>query len=182
MTTPPPRSSLVKVLSIFAIASAVIAGFGLLGVILYWFFTGVVFIDGVASAAVMLGFLALAWKGRLSWRKPEAAALLIVFMAFIGMCFDSRGNPLYNQPLEWLFAPPGAALQTKEIISHGGGSTGVNYAFRFVDSYGGIVGEVSNWIVIPFRFFEYLLVLSAAMGLLTLVRPAGADWRPPPST
>ncbi len=178
-----PRSSLLTVLSIFAIATAVIGGFCLIGLAFYLFFTGAIFIDGVASAAVLLVFAAIAWKARITWAKPVAAAVLIAIAAYVGMFLDARGNPVYNKPLEWLFAPAGAHLQTREIVSHGGGSTGVNYDFHFVDASGQRVDELSSWIVVPFRFFEYLLILSAFMWPLTWLRDrlGRSQWLPPPS-
>lgn len=167
-----PRSSFLTVISIFAIAAAVIGGFCLIGLALYLLFTGAIFIDGVASAAVLLVFSAIAWKARITWAKPVAAAVLI-----------ARGNPAYNKPLEWLFAPAGAQLQPHEIVSHGGGSTGVNYDFHFVDASGQRVDELSSWVVVPFRFFEYLLILSAAMWPITWLRGrfGRSQWLPPPS-
>lgn len=178
-----PRSSVITVLSIFLIATAVVAGLGVIGFALYWFFTGVVFVDGVASIGIMLVFTVVAWKTRITWEKPAAAAVLIAITAWVGMFMDIRGNPIYNKPLEWIFAPPGATLLTKEIVSHGGGSTGVNYDFNFVDTYGGIVRTLSSWVVAPFRFFEYLVVMSAVMWPITLIRRrfGPSAWLPPPS-
>ena len=107
-----PRSSFLTVISIFAIAAAVIGGFCLIGLAFYLFFNGAIFIDGVASAAVLLVFSAIAWKARITWAKPVAAAVLIAITAYVGMFLDARGNPAYNKPLEWLLAPAGAQLQT----------------------------------------------------------------------
>ena len=178
-----PRSSFLTVLTIFAIAAAAIGGFCLIGFAFYLFFTGAIFIDGVASAAVLLGFATIAWKARITWAKPVAAAVLIAIAAYVGMFLDARGNPVYNKPLEWLFAPAGAQLETREIVTHGGGSTGVNYDFRFVDASGHKVDELSSWIVVPFRFVEYLLILSALMWPLTWLRGrfGRSQWLPPPS-
>lgn len=127
-----------------------IGGFCLIGLAFYLFFTGAIFIDGVASATVLLVFSAIAWKARITWAKPAAAAVLIAITAYVGMFLDARGNPAYNKPLEWLFAPAGAQLQTREIVSHGGGSIGVNYDFHFVDASGQRVDELSSWVVVPF--------------------------------
>ncbi|TWE07449.1 hypothetical protein FB481_10316 [Pseudomonas sp. AG1028] len=177
-----PRSNFLTVLYIFAIATAAIGGFCLIGLAFYLFFTGAIFIDGVASVSVLLIFATIAWKGRVTWAKPVAAALLIAITAYVAMLLDARGNPVYNKPLEWLFAPAGAHLQTREIVSHGGASTGVNYDFHFVDASGQRVGELSSWIVVPFRFFEYLLILSAFMWPLTWLRDrfGRSQWLPPP--
>ncbi|WP_205881597.1 hypothetical protein [Pseudomonas argentinensis] len=178
-----PRSSFLTVLSIFAIAATVTGGFCLIGLAIYLFFTGAIFIDGVASAAVLLAFAAIAWKAHITWAKPVAAAVLIAITAYVGMFLDARGNPVYNKPLEWLFAPAGAQLQTREIVTHGGGSTGVNYDFHFVGTRGQWVDELSSWVVLPFRFLEYLLILSALMWPLTWLRGrfGRSHWLPPPS-
>lgn len=178
-----PRSSFLSVICISAIAAAVIGGFCLTGLAFYLFFTGAIFIDGVASAAVLLVFSAIAWKARITWTKPAAAAVLIAITAYVGMFLDARGNPAYNKPLEWLLAPAGAQLQTREFVSHGGGSTGVNYDFRFVDASGQREDELSSWVVVPFRFFEYLLILSAAMWPITWLRGrfGRSQWLPPTS-
>lgn len=178
-----PRSSLATVLYIFGIATALIAAFGVFGLLVALFFHGAIFIDGVASIGILVAFSAAMWKFRITWAKPAAAAILIAFVAFVAMLLDARGNYLYNQPLEWLFAPAGTHLQTHEDISHGSSSTGVNYDFRFVDAEGQVVRELSSWLVVPFRFFEYLLILSAALSVITWLRPrlGGSQWLPPPS-
>ncbi len=93
--------------------------------------------------------------------------------------FDSRGNPIYNQPLVWLFGSPGSHLQIKEIVSHGGGSTGVNYEFQIVNLYGAIERTISGWFVMPFRFVEYLIVLSIVSTIITVIRNrSGSNWLP----
>jgi hypothetical protein len=171
--------SVTKVLGIFAIAAVVIACFALVGLVLVYGMYGVIFIDGVASAVLLVVFSAIFWFTKVDWRKPEAAAIMISFMAFTAMFFDSRGNPLYNQPLAWIFGSPGSHMQIREIVSHGGGSTGVNYDFQLINIYGAIERSISGWIVIPFRFFEYLVVLSVVVSIITFIRKrSGSNWLP----
>jgi len=81
--------------------------------------------------------------------------------------------------LVWLFGSPGSHLQIKEIVSHGGGSTGVNYEFQIVNLYGAIERTISGWFVIPFRFVEYLIVLSIVTTIITIIRNrSGSNWLP----
>lgn len=139
----------------------------------------VIFIDGAASVALLVIFSAIFWFTKIDWRKPEVAAVLISFMAFFGMFFDARGNPIYNMPLTWLFGSPGSHMKIREIVSYGGGSTGVNYEFQLIDIYGAVERYVSGWIVIPFRFVEYLVVMSAVVSIITIIRKhSGGDWLP----
>jgi hypothetical protein len=70
-------------------------------------------------------------------------------------------------------------MQIREIVSHGGGSTGVNYDFQLINIYGAIERSISGWIVIPFRFFEYLVVLSVVVSIITFIRNrSGSNWLP----
>ncbi|KAB2690619.1 hypothetical protein F9K82_01295 [Brucella pseudogrignonensis] len=171
--------TITKVLGIFAIAAAAIACFSLVGLGLMYGMYGVIFIDGVASVFLLAVCSAIFWFSKVDWRKPEAAAIMISFMSFTAMFFDSRGNPVYNQPLVWLFGSPGSHLQVKEIVSHGGGSTGVNYEFQIVNLYGAIEHTISGWFVIPFRFVEYLIVLSIVTTIITVIRNrSGSNWLP----
>jgi len=171
--------TITKVLGIFAIAAAAIACFSLVGLGLMYGMYGVIFIDGVASIFLLAVCSAIFWFSKVDWRKPEAAAIMISFMSFTAMFFDSRGNPVYNQPLVWLFGSPGSHLQIKEIVSHGGGSTGVNYEFQIVNLYGAIERTISGWFVIPFRFVEYLIVLSIVTTIITVIRNrSGSNWLP----
>lgn len=162
------------------VAIAGIACLGLIGLAFFGVFQGIVFIDGFASVTLLLVFCLVTWKARFSWDKPVPAALVIVFFAYMGMFLDMRGNPLYNQPLEWLFAPAGAVLQTHELVSQAAGTTAVNYDFRFVDARGAVVRELSGWVVAPFRFVEYLAVLSLVMWPATWLRwrYGGSQWLP----
>lgn len=173
------KSSLKNVLGIFALAALVLAGFSLIGVAFVYGAYGVIFIDGVASIILLVIFAVVFWRTKVDWRKPEAAAIMISFFSFIGMCVDSRGNPIYNQPLVWLFGSKGSHLNIREIVSHGGGSTGVNYEFQIVNLYGAIERAISGWLVMPFRFFEYIVVLSLLVTLITAIRRRrGAEWLP----
>ncbi|WP_343313121.1 hypothetical protein AAIB41_09705 [Brucella sp. BE17] len=172
-------SSVKKVLGIFAIAALVVAGFGLIGLAFIYGAYGVIFIDGVASIILLMIFSIVFWRTKIDWLKPEAAAIMISFFSFIGMCVDSRGNPIYNQPLVWLFGSNGSHLNIREIVSHGGGSTGVNYEFQIVNLYSAIERSISGWLVMPFRFVEYIVVLSLLVTLITVIRKRrGADWLP----
>lgn len=181
MNTPKQRSALFTVLSIFLVAIVGMACMGLIGLALFGFFQGITFIDGFASGALLLVFCLVVWKARLSWDKPIPVAVLIVYFAFLGMFLDMRGNPLYNLPLEWVFAPAGAVLRAHELVSHAAGTTAVNYEFRFIDAHGEVVRELSGWIVSPFRFVEYLAVLSLVMWPATWLRRryGGSQWLPP---
>ena len=166
-------------LGIFAIAAAVIACFSLAGVGLMYGIYGVIFIDGVASIFVLMVCSAIFWFTKVDWRKPEATAIMISFMSFVGMCLDSRGNPIYNQPFAWLLGSRGSHLQIKEIVTHGGGSTGVNYEFQVINLYGANERTISGWFVIPLRFVEYLIVLSIAATIITVIRNrSGRNWLP----
>lgn len=173
------KSPFLKVLGIFAMAIAVLAAFGLVAIALIFGMQAVIFVDGAASIALLAIFSAIFWFTRLDWRRPELTAVTISVMSFVGMFMDSRGNPLYNQPLAWLFGSRGSHVGIREIVSHGGGSTGVNYEFQIVNAYGAVERLVSGWIVIPFRFVEYLAVLSLVVTAITLLRKAsGSDWLP----
>ncbi|NKC52154.1 hypothetical protein HED63_25435 [Ochrobactrum cytisi] len=116
---------------------------------------------------------------KIDWRRPEAAAIVVSFMSFVGMCVDSRGNPIYNLPLAWIFGSQGSQVKVNEIVSHGGGSTGVNYDFQIVSLHGAIEHSISGWLVMPMRFVEYLIVLSIAVTIITIIRNhSGRNWLP----
>lgn len=169
-------------LTVFGGFLLLLAGFGAIAGGIFLAFNGMVFLDGFASCLLLAVFVVLLWKFRLNWDDPTAAAIAVCLFAFFGMLMDSRGNTLYNAPLQWLFAPAGATLAVDEIISHGGGSTGIDYDFVFVDASGSKVGGISNWIVMPFRLLEYLVLGSLLVALVGWLRPRirrGADWLPP---
>jgi hypothetical protein len=173
------KSSFMRVLGIFAIAIGGLAAFSLVGAILVFGMQAVIFVDGFASILLLVICSAVFWFAKIDWRRPEAAAIVVSFMSFVGMCVDSRGNPIYNLPLAWIFGSQGSQVKVNEIVSHGGGSTGVNYDFQIVSLHGAIEHSISGWLVMPMRFVEYLIVLSIAVTIITIIRNhSGRNWLP----
>lgn len=173
------KSTFMRVLGIFVIAICGLAAFSLVGTILVFGMQAVIFVDGFASILLLVICSAIFWFAKIDWRRPEAAAIVISFMSFVGMCVDSRGNPIYNKPLAWIFGSQGSHVKVNEIVSHGGGSTGVNYDFQIMSLHGAVERSISGWLVMPMRFVEYLIVLSIAVTIITTIRNhSGRNWLP----
>ncbi len=97
-------------------------------------------------------------------------AVLITFFAMMGVGFDQPGNFIYNQPMEWLFCPADSDL-TREVVRRAarGGGVSVDQKFTCVAQSGGQVWRtVGTWELVFFRFFEYVLLGYALLGLSRL--------------
>ena len=97
-------------------------------------------------------------------------AILITFFAMMGVALDQTGNFIYNKPLEWIFCPADSEL-TRDVVRRAarGGGVSVEQKFTCVAENGGQVRRtIGMWETLLFRFFEYVVLGYALLGLSRL--------------
>ena len=97
-------------------------------------------------------------------------AIGITFFALMGLAIDQTGNPIYNQPMEWLFCPSGTQLERGVNVTHPTpGRTNVSQDFTCVTEEGRREVKSLRFLeVVGVRLIEYVLIGYGLLGLSRL--------------
>lgn len=122
----------------------------------------------LVSLITSLVFVLVVLGTNFSWKRY--GVYLVCLGAFIGVSLDLTGNPLYNQPLEWLF---NNANQHFEILQHTfqyGSTIETSYDFVLINNNGEVIETVNFFWIFLFRFFQYLIINSLLLTILDFIR------------
>jgi|GEM_PF-2347931 len=123
----------------------------------------VFFTPYVKSAVILLIFIIIVLKNKMSWKNN--VVFVVGIFSLVGMLMDTAGNPIYNKPLAVIVSSIGELSIETNTYNYAPGEYSITDYIRIIKGE----GEVMNLHIILlylYRFIQYIILYSIVATLL----------------
>ncbi|BCJ94240.1 hypothetical protein acsn021_18090 [Anaerocolumna cellulosilytica] len=128
--------------------------------------TAIFFTPYVKSALILLIFISIVLKNKLSWK--NSVVFVVGIFSLVGMLMDTAGNPIYNKPLAVIVSSVGELNIESKTYNYAPGEYSITDYISIIKSEGEVV-NLHIILLYLYRFVQYIILYSIVATLLGLL-------------